>query len=112
MSGHSAGDHLALIIRTGDFSLNFELPADAVTGTTIVGAMLDMEPILLVPGCEVLFVTAETLRELSRSCTRTGRSAICCRRRARDARMDSPDRGNVKGIAEAEKLRAVSQAGL
>ena len=68
VSGHSAGGHLALIMRTGDFSLNFELPADAVAGATFVGAKLDMEPILLVPGCEVLLVTAETLRELSSSC--------------------------------------------
>ena len=65
VSGHSAGGHLAMMMCTGDFNRDLGLPEDVVKGATIVSAMLDLEPIMLVPGCEDLFVTAETVRELS-----------------------------------------------
>ena len=65
LSGHSAGGHLAMMMCTGDFNRAFGLPADVIKGATIVSAMLDLEPILLVPGCEDLAVTKETFRELS-----------------------------------------------
>ena len=65
LSGHSAGGHLAMMMCTGDFHRDLGLPEDAVKGATIVSAMLDLEPILLVPGSEELSVTAETVRELS-----------------------------------------------
>ncbi len=65
ISGHSAGGHLAMMMCTGDFTRECGLPDDVVKGATIVSAMLDLEPILLVPGAEELFVTEETVRELS-----------------------------------------------
>ena len=65
LSGHSAGGHLAMMMCTGDFHRDFALPDDVVKGATIVSAMLDLEPIMRVPGAEELFVTEETLRELS-----------------------------------------------
>ena len=50
ISGHSAGGHLASMMCTGDFNRDFGLPDDAVKGATIVSAMLDLEPVMLVPG--------------------------------------------------------------
>ena len=65
LSGHSAGGHLAMMMCTGDFNQEFDIPDDVVKGATIVSAMLDLEPILLVPGCEDLHVSEETFREVS-----------------------------------------------
>ncbi|MDE0306909.1 MAG: alpha/beta hydrolase [Albidovulum sp.] len=65
LSGHSAGGHLALMMSTGDFNSEIGLPDNVVKGATIVSAMLDLEPILLVPGCEDLLITEDTFRDVS-----------------------------------------------
>jgi arylformamidase len=65
ISGHSAGGHLAAMMCTGDFHDQIGVPADVIKGATIVSAMLDLEPILEVPGCEDLLITHDTVREVS-----------------------------------------------
>jgi arylformamidase len=65
LSGHSAGGHLALMMCTADYLGDLGLPDNIVKGATIVSAMLDLEPILEVPGCEDLLVTRETYRDVS-----------------------------------------------
>ena len=65
ISGHSAGGHLASLMCTGDYNRDFGLPDDAVKGATIVSAMLDLEPIMLVPGAEELSVTEDMVKALS-----------------------------------------------
>ncbi len=65
ISGHSAGGHLASMMCTGDFNRDFGLPNDAVKGATIVSAMLDLEPVMLVPGAEELLLPDDEVRALS-----------------------------------------------
>ncbi len=65
LSGHSAGGHLAAMMCTGDFNGEFGLPDDAVKGATIVSAMLDLEPVMLVPGSEELGIEGDEIRALS-----------------------------------------------
>jgi arylformamidase len=65
VSGHSAGGHLAIMLCRDDYFEGLGLPNDAVKGGTIVSAMLDLEPILLVPGVEDLLVTQDTVRSVS-----------------------------------------------
>ena len=65
ISGHSAGGHLASMMCTGDFNRDFGLPDDAVKGAAIVSAMLDLEPVMLVPGAEELLVPGDAVRALS-----------------------------------------------
>ncbi len=65
ISGHSAGGHLASMMCTGDFNRDFGLPDDPVKGATIVSAMLDLEPVMLVPGAEELLVPDDAVRALS-----------------------------------------------
>ncbi len=65
ISGHSAGGHLTMMLSTDDFQEQLGLPIDVVKGATVVSAMLDLEPILLVPGSEDLKVSADNVRALS-----------------------------------------------
>lgn len=65
ISGHSAGGHLAMMLCRDDYFHDLGLPGDTVKGGTIVSAMMDLEPILLVPGAEELLVTADTVRAVS-----------------------------------------------
>jgi arylformamidase len=65
ISGHSAGGHLALMLCRADFLDDLGLPEDVVKGATIVSAMLDLEPILEVPGCEDLLIPRDAFRDVS-----------------------------------------------
>ncbi|MEX0346086.1 MAG: alpha/beta hydrolase [Rhizobiaceae bacterium] len=65
ISGHSAGGHLTMMLGTDDFQDDLGLPGDAVKGLTVVSAMLDLEPVMLVPGSEDLRIDAEEARLLS-----------------------------------------------
>lgn len=67
ISGHSAGGHLASMICRDDYLDDLGLPRDVVKGGTIVSGILDLEPILMVPGAEELLVEPDRVREVSAS---------------------------------------------
>ena len=54
-----------MMLCRDDYFHDLGLPGDTVKGGTIVSAMMDLEPILLVPGAEELLVTADTVRAVS-----------------------------------------------
>lgn len=65
VSGHSAGAHLASMLCREDYLHNLGLPHDVIKGGTIVSGILDLEPILLIPGAEELLITSEDLNTVS-----------------------------------------------
>ena len=65
ISGHSAGGYLTAMLCLTDRLVSLGLPKNAIKGATIVSAMLDLEPVLLVPGSEELHVGKEECRMLS-----------------------------------------------
>ena len=65
VSGHSAGGHLAMMMCVEDCGLEVGYPNDAIKGATIVSAMLDLEPVLMVPGSEELSVALDEVRSVS-----------------------------------------------
>ncbi len=65
VSGHSAGGHLASMICRDDYLDDLGLPHDVVKGGTIVSGILDLEPILMVPGAEELLVEPNDVRSVS-----------------------------------------------
>ncbi len=65
VSGHSAGGHLASMICRDDYLDDLGLPRDVVKGGTIVSGILDLEPILMVPGAEELLVEPNDVRSVS-----------------------------------------------
>lgn len=65
ISGHSAGGQLASMLCRDDYLDDLGLPRDVVKGGTIVSGILDLEPILMVPGAEELQVTPDEVRSVS-----------------------------------------------
>ena len=65
ISGHSAGGHLASMLCRDDYLEDLGLPHDVVKGGTIVSGILDLEPILMVPGAEELLVKTDQVRSVS-----------------------------------------------
>ena len=65
ISGHSAGGHLASMLCISEPLLSLGLPKNVIKGATIVSAMLDLEPIFLVPGSEELMIEQNECKELS-----------------------------------------------
>jgi arylformamidase len=65
ISGHSAGGHLTAMLCLTEPLVSLGLPRNVIKGATIVSAMLDLEPIVLVPGSEELHVTQEEIKALS-----------------------------------------------
>lgn len=65
VSGHSAGGHLASMVCITDPLVELGLPQDVIKGAAIVSAMLDLEPVLLVPGSEELSVGEDDWKPLS-----------------------------------------------
>lgn len=65
VSGHSAGGHLTAMLCLTDPLADLGLPRDVIKGATIVSAMLDLEPIILVPGSEELHVSKAEIKALS-----------------------------------------------
>ena len=65
VSGHSAGGHLASMLCRDDYLDDLGLPQNVVKGGTIVSGILDLEPILKVPGAEELLVELDQVRNVS-----------------------------------------------
>lgn len=65
VSGHSAGGHLASMMCIDGCLDQFGLSRETIKGATIVSAMLDLEPVLMVPGAEDLGVASHSFQELS-----------------------------------------------
>ena len=65
ISGHSAGGHLASMLCRDDYFEDLGLPHDVIKGGTIVSGILDLEPILMVPGAEELRVEPDEVRAVS-----------------------------------------------
>ena len=54
-----------MMLCRDDYLESLALPHDVVKGGTIVSAMMDLEPVLLVPGAEELRVAAGDARDVS-----------------------------------------------
>ncbi len=65
ISGHSAGGHLASMMCVSEHLETLGLPRNLIKGATIVSAMLDLEPILFIPGSEDLLIEKEDCKVLS-----------------------------------------------
>ncbi|MGE3644957.1 MAG: alpha/beta hydrolase [Beijerinckiaceae bacterium] len=65
VSGHSSGGHLAGCISVTDWAGDFGLPADILSGATLMSGMYDLEPVSLSARRKFVNFTPETIEKAS-----------------------------------------------